>query len=272
MVSASFATSHGLWREKNNSCSTAAWHSVDRNLNKSSEDDEEGKYTMSNINLTAGFPFNRGNWVGHTTSPFHSQSPFTATPSTSTQTSDTVQFSSAASDLLNSPGNTVTVKADDTLSQLLLDRGYSLKEMLAKDEQGKSMLDRVAADNKLANRDLIDPGQQLTLPSKERQDASALEQEEFCPCESDFGYETDDEYHQEFDFDFDYESNYDYDYDYDYDHGMIESDDELDSNYESDADCGCSDPLIGSESHGNDWESNYDSQSINFSEFASVLV
>lgn len=213
---------------------------------------------MSNINFTAGYPFNRGQWVGHTESPFSLKSPLNTTPSVAAEAHDSVCFSSAASAQLSSTANTVTVQPDDTLSQLLLDRGYSLKEMLEKDEQGKTMLDRVAADNKLRNADLIHPGQQLTLPSKDRQDGSPLGQEQFCPCESDFEYESDNDYNHEID----------YDYDYDYNHGPIDYNNDDDYN----ADCGCDDSFIGSEAFGDDWESDYESPSTIFSNYDGVLV
>jgi hypothetical protein len=69
----------------------------------------------------------------------------------------------------DSDGGCIKVKSGDSLSQLLLERGYSLKEMLQKDEQGQTLIDRTAAANNLRNPNLIFPGQELNLPAKERQ-------------------------------------------------------------------------------------------------------
>lgn len=66
------------------------------------------------------------------------------------------------------PANRVKVQKGDSLSQMLVDRGYSLKELLAKDENGKTMLDKVAAQNGLRNPNLIYPGQDLSLPNKNK--------------------------------------------------------------------------------------------------------
>lgn len=205
--------------------------------------------TMSNVNLTAGYPFNRGRWVGPTESPFLLQPPLTKVAQTGSETNDVVQLTKAAANPSSSDGNTVKVQSGDSLSQLLLDRGYSLKEMLEKDEQGKTLIDRVAAENKLRNPNLIYPGQELSLPSKEVQEESA------CPCESDF---SDD---QSYESDFDYgpfvnDDSYsmpEYNYGFNFEQG-------LNYGHETNQDCGCGDGFLNSESYGEAAWSNEDSR------------
>ena len=64
------------------------------------------------------------------------------------------------------PANRVKVASGDSLSKMLLNRGFSMKELTARDEKGKSMLDKVAAQNGLRNPNLIYEGQSLSLPNK----------------------------------------------------------------------------------------------------------
>ncbi len=128
----------------------------------------------------AGFPFNRGQWVASTLK------------SPECQQVDTVELSSKSvqSAPAQTCGGTVKVASGDTLSQLLLQRGYSLEEMLKKDENGQNMFDTIAATNGLRNPNLIHPGQELTLPSKEEagMEVEATEEESFdqedglCEC------------------------------------------------------------------------------------------
>ena len=58
------------------------------------------------------------------------------------------------------------VKKDDHLIGMLENRGFSAKEIYAKDADGKTMLDRVAAANNLDNPNLIQAGQSYILPSR----------------------------------------------------------------------------------------------------------
>lgn len=55
---------------------------------------------------------------------------------------------------------------NDSLSSILQGQGYSAKEMFAKDEHGKSLIDKVAAQNDLRNPNLVQPGQRLVVPCK----------------------------------------------------------------------------------------------------------
>ena len=84
----------------------------------------------------------------------------------------------------------VTVKSGDSLSELLLQRGYSVKEMYQKDDQGKTMIERIADSNGLRNPNLIYPGQQLNLPGKEGAEESSTPQdvEDSCCCNDSHAY------------------------------------------------------------------------------------
>ena len=58
------------------------------------------------------------------------------------------------------------VKKDDHLIGMLENRGFSAQEIYAKDADGKTMLDRVAAANNLDNPNLIQAGQSYIIPSR----------------------------------------------------------------------------------------------------------
>jgi hypothetical protein len=114
--------------------------------------------------LSKGFPFQNGQWVGPTQPAATPVVPFAPV------TNDSVSLSSQAASMQNGEvlSGCVTVKADGKgISQLLLDRGFSLEEMLQKDEQGLNLIDRTVAANNLRDRNLILPGQELTIPIKE---------------------------------------------------------------------------------------------------------
>lgn len=55
---------------------------------------------------------------------------------------------------------------NNSLDAILKSQGYSSKEIYAKDANGKSLLDRVAATNNLKNANLVKVGQELTVPTK----------------------------------------------------------------------------------------------------------
>lgn len=55
---------------------------------------------------------------------------------------------------------------NSSLDSILKSQGYSDKEIYGKGEDGKSLLDKVSATNKLKNPNLILPGQELTVPKK----------------------------------------------------------------------------------------------------------
>lgn len=56
---------------------------------------------------------------------------------------------------------------NDCLESILMNKGYTAEEIYSKGADGKSLLDRVVATNKLRNADLIQAGQNLVVPSKE---------------------------------------------------------------------------------------------------------
>ena len=56
---------------------------------------------------------------------------------------------------------------NDCLEGILMNKGYTAEEIYSKGADGKSLLDRVVATNKLRNADLIQAGQSLIVPSKE---------------------------------------------------------------------------------------------------------
>lgn len=75
--------------------------------------------------------------------------------------------------------NSAEVKVDkwkegknDSIESILRNQGYSLNDIYSKDENGKTLVDRVAAANDLKNPNIIQPGQSLTVPSKE--DSAAM--------------------------------------------------------------------------------------------------
>ncbi len=64
---------------------------------------------------------------------------------------------------------------NDSVERVLVNQGYSLREIHSKDRDGKSMLDRVAADNGLQSPDSVRAGRELVVPSK-RQDRGEQDQ------------------------------------------------------------------------------------------------
>lgn len=58
------------------------------------------------------------------------------------------------------------VAKNDHLEGMLRNQGYDLKDIYAKGEDGKTMIDRVAEANGLSNPDLITPDKELVLPSR----------------------------------------------------------------------------------------------------------
>ncbi len=55
---------------------------------------------------------------------------------------------------------------NDSVESILRKQGYSLKEIHAKDTQGRTLIDRVASANGLKNPNVIRPGQELDVPAK----------------------------------------------------------------------------------------------------------
>lgn len=55
---------------------------------------------------------------------------------------------------------------NDCLEHILLNKGYSLKEIYTKDQSGRTLAQRIAADNGLKDPNLLRAGQQLIIPSK----------------------------------------------------------------------------------------------------------
>lgn len=62
---------------------------------------------------------------------------------------------------------------NSSLEGILRNQGYSLKEIYTKDSNGQTLIDRVASSNGLKNPNLIQPGQQLSIPSRGGADGSA---------------------------------------------------------------------------------------------------
>lgn len=58
---------------------------------------------------------------------------------------------------------------NDSLERILVNQGYSLREIHRKDGDGRTMLDRVAADNDLPNANSLREGAHLTVPSRRQQ-------------------------------------------------------------------------------------------------------
>lgn len=126
---------------------------------------------------TAGYPFVRGQWVGPTVKPAEPVPPMARSYDTVNLSCDTANHNDGA----QQPG-CVTVKSGDSLSQLLMQRGYSLKEMYQKDEQGKTLIDRVSDSNGLRNPNLIFPGQELNLPGKDQLEEMDFPGDEHSCC------------------------------------------------------------------------------------------
>ena len=98
--------------------------------------------------------------------------PFTSAPSDSVTLSKEAQQAASSSSLGQQSSNVVVDKwgtgKNDCLESILKNKGYSTEEIYKKGVDGKSLLDRVAATNKLRNPNLIHPGQELTVPCKEK--------------------------------------------------------------------------------------------------------
>ncbi len=60
---------------------------------------------------------------------------------------------------------------NDSLESILRNQGYTLKEIYTKGPDGKNLIQSVAAANDLKNPNLIHPGQELQVPSKENSEA-----------------------------------------------------------------------------------------------------
>ncbi len=88
----------------------------------------------------------------------------------------------------NADGSTrVTVDAwgkgpNDSVERILVNQGYSLREIHTRDRDGKSMLDRVAGENGLESPDSIREGRELVVPSKHRQERGEQEQRREQPA------------------------------------------------------------------------------------------
>jgi hypothetical protein len=130
---------------------------------------------IQNCFQPGGYPFNRGEWVGPTATPADPVPPMA-------RSYDNVSLSPEACLSADSSAQAgrVRVKDGDTLSQLLADRGYSAAEMYKKDDQGKTMIQRVAESNSLSSPDRIKAGWALSLPSKESQKMESCHEMESC--------------------------------------------------------------------------------------------
>lgn len=64
---------------------------------------------------------------------------------------------------------------NDSIEGILKNQGYTLSEIYTKDENGKTLVDKVAAANDLKNPNLIDPGKALTVPKKENTESISTE-------------------------------------------------------------------------------------------------
>ncbi len=64
---------------------------------------------------------------------------------------------------------------NSSVEGILRNQGYSLQEIYAKDANGQTLIDRVASSNGLKNPNLIQPGQQLNIPSRGRDGADAMQ-------------------------------------------------------------------------------------------------
>lgn len=64
---------------------------------------------------------------------------------------------------------------NSSVEGILRNQGYSLKEIYTKDANGQTLIDRVASSNGLKNPNLIQPGQELNIPSRGGEGASAMQ-------------------------------------------------------------------------------------------------
>ena len=97
-----------------------------------------------------------------------------ATPSVKVDSSNLSRPAEKPNPFSSFTSETSSVKVDswkkgknDSLEGILKNQGYSLSEIYSKDTNGKSLVDKVAAANKLKNPNVIRPGQELVVPSKE---------------------------------------------------------------------------------------------------------
>jgi hypothetical protein len=194
------------------------------------------RYEMpgSLLSLGEGFPFQRGQWVAPT--PGVPVAPYLTASQGCEQspaTVDSIQLSSQALAAQADEG-CVQVQAGDSLSELLLKRGYSLKEMYETDENGQTLLDRTAANNGLKDANRIQVGQELFLPTKECLDNSESMNIEKC----DSGQPFDETYAEDFDYadEFDYDEEFDYANESDYSDGEAGRFEDAD---DSSLDCAC---------------------------------
>jgi len=100
-----------------------------------------------------------------------------STPTTSQAQAPAQTNSTAATDNVNLSTNpnegmsSVTVDGwkkgkNDCLEHILLNQGYSMKEIYGKGEDGKSLLQNIASQNGLKDPNLLRPGQTLNIPKK----------------------------------------------------------------------------------------------------------
>ncbi|MCE7872434.1 hypothetical protein DYH09_18930 [bacterium CPR1] len=64
---------------------------------------------------------------------------------------------------------------NDCLEHILTNQGYSLEEIYKKDSEGKTLLDRVAAQNDMKDPNMVRTGQKLTVPSKLKENGGNAE-------------------------------------------------------------------------------------------------
>jgi LysM repeat protein len=107
--------------------------------------------------------------VGGTSQPAAGN--FNSAPSDSVTLSKGAQQTGSSSSVGQQSSSVVVDKwgtgKNDCLESILKNQGYSTEEIYQKGADGKSLLDKVAAINKLRNPNLIHAGQELTIPSKE---------------------------------------------------------------------------------------------------------
>lgn len=60
---------------------------------------------------------------------------------------------------------------NDSVEGILRNQGYSLKDIYTKDKDGKTLIDRVAETNGLKNPNVIHPGQNLQVPTREKSES-----------------------------------------------------------------------------------------------------
>ena len=60
---------------------------------------------------------------------------------------------------------------NDSVEGILRNQGYSLRDIYTKDKDGKTLIDRVAETNGLKNPNVIHPGQNLQVPTREKSES-----------------------------------------------------------------------------------------------------